>query len=233
MKSSKSSSILTSFDGLRALLKKKSSLPSAKTVAAAPHPGVKQSAPAVDEQQLFEEAMVDVTPIVRDNCRERKPALSAPSDLRSDADAEVVARLSDLVAKGEGFVVAHTPEYIEGTGYSAHPAIAKRLHQGDFAVEAYIDLHGCTAVDAKEAFEEFMVESVRRGRRVVLIIHGRGLCSAKGPVIKAKVEEWLTRGTWRKRVLAYASARACEGGAGATYVLLRRHPATKRLRKKK
>ena len=233
MKSSKSSSVLTSFAALKTLLEKKSFLPSAAAADTALHQTEGHAAPADNEQQLFEKAMSDVTPIVRENCREKNPATGAPSDLRSDPGAEIIAKLSDLVDTGEGFVVADTPEYIEGTGYRAHPSIAKRLHQGDFAVEAHIDLHGFTVIDAQEAFEKFMSEAVKKGRRVVLIIHGRGLCSPRGPVIKAKVEEWLTRGRWRKWLLAYASARACEGGAGATYVLLRRHPATRGVRKKK
>jgi DNA-nicking Smr family endonuclease len=44
------------------------------------------------------------------------------------------------------------------------------------------------------------------------------------------VEEWLTRGPWRKWVVAYSSARIYDGGAGATYVLLRERPVSKRFK---
>ena len=50
-------------------------------------------------------------------------------------------------------------------------------------------------------------------------------------VLKTKVKEWLTSGPWRKWVIAFTSARACDGGTGATYVLLRQRPATKRYRR--
>ncbi|MCD6353824.1 MAG: Smr/MutS family protein [Proteobacteria bacterium] len=60
-----------------------------------------------------------------------------------------------------------------------------------------------------------------------MIVHGRGFCSPKKPVLKTKVVEWLTRSHWRKRVVAFSSTRACDGGAGATYVLLRQRPITK------
>jgi DNA-nicking Smr family endonuclease len=73
--------------------------------------------------------------------------------------------------------------------------------------------------------------AVTTGKNGVLVIHGRGLSSPEEPKLKGKVVEWLTRGPWRKWVVAYASARSCDGGAGATYVLLRRYPATRRLRK--
>jgi DNA-nicking Smr family endonuclease len=68
---------------------------------------------------------------------------------------------------------------------------------------------------------------------MILIIHGRGLSSPADPVLKTKVIQWLSTGPWRKWVMAYASARLCDGGAGATYVLLRNRPATKRMKKKK
>jgi DNA-nicking Smr family endonuclease len=35
----------------------------------------------------------------------------------------------------------------------------------------------------------------------------------------------------RKWVIAFSSARSCDGGAGATYVLLRQRPLTMRFRK--
>jgi DNA-nicking Smr family endonuclease len=66
-----------------------------------------------------------------------------------------------------------------------------------------------------------------------LIIHGRGLSSPGEPVIKAKVAQWLSSGPWKKWVVAFASARMCDGGSGASYVLLRRRPLGKRHRKAK
>ena len=67
---------------------------------------------------------------------------------------------------------------------------------------------------------------------VIFVVHGRGLKSPDKPVLKAKVFEWLTRGPLRAHVIALASARSCDGGAGATYVLLRRRPIGKRQRKR-
>ncbi|MCU0554476.1 MAG: Smr/MutS family protein [Syntrophales bacterium] len=85
--------------------------------------------------------------------------------------------------------------------------------------------------EARIAFEDFLRDSVIRNRRSLLVIHGRGLSSQGEPVLKAKVTEWLTRGPWRKWVIAYSSARLCDGGAGATYLLLRTRPVTKRHKK--
>jgi DNA-nicking Smr family endonuclease len=149
-----------------------------------------------------------------------------------DSDNQTLRRLNTLVKTGEGFVVKNTPEYIEGTGHNVHPKISTRLHRGDFSIQAHVDLHGFGVEDARNAFEIFIKDSIATGKRAVLIVHGRGLSSPDRPVLKTKVVEWLTRGPLRKWVIAFSSARSCDGGTGATYVLLRRRPLTKRYRKK-
>ena len=182
------------------------------------------------EEDLFDEAMEGVRPISRDNCVERVFQMDLPEGFQNKEDAETLSKLRALVRSGIGFNIFDTPEYIEGTGYNVHPEIARRLHRGDFSIQAHVDLHRLTADDAKEVFEKFVKWAVMTGKRGVLIIHGRGLSSPSEPVLKKKVVEWLTRGLWRKWVIAYASARSCDGGAGATYVLLRQRPVSKRLK---
>lgn len=182
------------------------------------------------EGQLFNEAMEGVRPISRENCIERMFQIDFPEGSQKREDAETLSRLRDLVESGIGFNVFDTPEYIEGTGYNIHPEIARRLHRGDFSIQAHVDLHGLIAEDAREVFETFLKWAVTTGRQGVLIIHGRGLSSPSEPVLKRKVVEWLTHGPWRKWVVAYASARSCDGGAGATYVLLRQRPVSKRVK---
>ena len=84
----------------------------------------------------------------------------------------------------------------------------------------------------KEAFENFINDAIRSGKRAVLIIHGRGISSPGEPVLKNKVREWLTRSHWRKWVIAFTSAQSYDGGAGATYVLLRHRLQSKQPKKK-
>ena len=185
------------------------------------------------EEELYKKAMEGVTPISRDKYVERIFQMELPESSRDKEDAEILEKLRDLVRYGRGFNVSDTPEYIEGTGYNVHPEIARRLHQGDFSIQAFVDLHGLIVEDAKEVFEKFLKWAVTNGKRGVLIIHGRGLSSPSEPILKNKVIEWLTRGPWRKWVVAYSSARRCDGGAGATYVLLRPRPVSKRLKKRR
>ncbi|MFC1857486.1 Smr/MutS family protein [Thermodesulfobacteriota bacterium] len=232
MKKNRSSGIYRPFKNLNVLLEKQSVKlrPSPTDVRSADVQG--ESTPQ-EEAQLFLEAMKDVDPITRDNRIEKTYRSALSEGCLYEPDAESLKKLQNLVKHGKGFVVADTPEYIEGTGYRVHPEITSRLHRGDFSIQAYIDLHGFTVSEARDAFESFIKEAVNTGKRAVLVIHGRGLSSPAEPILKSKVKEWLTQSVWRKWVIAFSSARLCDGGAGATYVLLRRRPATKSQRKMK
>jgi DNA-nicking Smr family endonuclease len=229
VKSSKSSFTFKSFQDLKALLKD-ASFPLRELRRVDPIVCEVEETPEIQEE-LFKKAMEGVRPISRENYIERIFQIELPASSRDKEDAEILEKLADLVRYGRGFNVCDTPEYIEGTNYHIPPAVAKRLHRGDYSIQAFVDLHGLVAEDAKEVFEKFIKWTVTRGKTGVLIVHGRGLCSPSEPVLKKKVVEWLTRGPWRKWVAAYASARICDGGAGATYVLLAPRPVSKRLKK--
>jgi len=230
MRSSKAKKVLKSFKELKTHLENRSvSLPNFTADDCGPAP---PETTAQSERQLFRSAMADVIPLPPRN-RIKKPVnTSRPRSARDNPDSEALTRLKNLIRRGEGFVISDTPEYMEGTGYRVPDIVARRLHQGNFSIQSFIDLHGLSVAAAREAFETFMSAAVNMGRRTVLVIHGRGLSSPAQPVLKTQVYNWLTCGRWRNWVMAFTSARSCDGGAGATYILLREHPLTKRKRKK-
>ena len=184
------------------------------------------------DQLLFDQAMADVTPLRKTASPPDSPPAPQRSPQPSESDRAMKA-LRELVRTGRGYRVADTPEYIQGTGYQVPAGIARELHRGTFSIQAHIDLHGMTVPLAHEAFSDFMRDALQRGYRTVLVIHGRGLSSPAEPVLKSELVRWLTSGPWRKWVAAYTSARPCDGAAGATYVLLRSRPMTKRRRRRK
>ena len=231
MKSSKSSFTFKSFQDLKALLSNRP-FPLPDHHRADPIVCEEKQTPTPRmEEDLFKKAMEGVRPIARENCIERIFQIELPESSRDKEDAEILEKLAHLVKYGRGFNVADTPEYIEGTNYHIHPTVAKRLHRGEYSIQAFVDLHGLLAEDAKEVFEKFLKWAVTTGKTGVLIVHGRGLSSPSEPVLKRKVVEWLTHGPLRKWVAAYASARICDGGAGATYILLNPRPVSKRPKK--
>ena len=215
----------TLLDNRSATLEEKSDHLAAKAPASEINPD--------QDKQMFEAAMADVERLPHNICTDIEPPKGIVSATDKTNESDVLLQLEELVKSGKGFVVADTAEYIEGTGYNVSRVVTKRLHSGEFAVQGHIDLHGQSVESARTLFDHFFKESIASGKRMILIIHGRGLSSPADPVLKTKVIQWLTSGPWRKWVMAYASARLCDGGAGATYVLLRRRPATKRLKRKK
>lgn len=211
----------------QALAQFKRSAPEAANPAPAkaplpPPPSPKRRPSAADDGALFLLAMEDVVPVAH-GPELAEPVRPNPFIQRVDEDAETLARLAELVATGEGLDLADTDEYVEGLARGVDPSLLAGLRRGDYSVQAHLDLHGLGADTAKDELERFLVESRRRGRRCVLVIHGRGLHSKDQiPVIKERMGAWLSRGRLSRMVLAFATARPTDGGAGALYVLLRR-----------
>ena len=98
---------------------------------------------------------------------------------------------------------------------------AERLRRGRLPVEARLDLHGMTQVEAHIALTSFIESAAKRGRRCVLIITGKGL-RGEG-VLRRSVPHWLNDERLRPYLLAIENAQPEDGGHGALYILLRRH----------
>jgi DNA-nicking Smr family endonuclease len=196
----------------------------ARASSAKPVPAPAPTSSAPDDRTLFSSAMVGVVPLAREHgLRLDRPGPAADGRRPISEEAEALAALSDLVTGGGHFDIADTREYIEGAVVGLDPRLVRRLRRGDFAWQAHLDLHGMTAVEAREALAVFLAAAVREGHRCVLIVHGRGHNSKDQiPVLKERLKLWLARGQAARLVLAFTSARACDGGAGALYVLLRR-----------
>ncbi len=192
---------------------------------AAPPPPPKKPEPVGDDDaRLFLEAVGEVAPVRAKATRVApgEPPRVDQLDIKSE-DAEALAQLAELVS-GEGpFDLADSDEFVEGNIQGLDPRVLQRLRKGDYAFRTHLDLHGLTKPEAKEALERFLAEAQRAGHRCVLVVTGRGLHSKDQlPVLKESVQHWLTRGRAAARVLAFATARPQDGGAGAIYVLLRR-----------
>jgi DNA-nicking Smr family endonuclease len=95
----------------------------------------------------------------------------------------------------------------------------RKLRRGLYPAQDELDLHGLNQSAARDRLADFIVASRDAGHRCVRIIHGKGYRSgARGAVLKTAVDLWLRR---HLDVLAFASAKAIDGGTGALYVLLR------------
>ncbi len=189
--------------------------------AASPPPTPTHPRPATDDD-LFSDAMRDVQEIreFRVLPCAKAPRHAHPVGKPSDPDADALAILIQIAEGSHPINLSDTQEYVEWTNPGIREGLTGELHTGRFSVQAMLDLHGFTGDEVNEEIDAFLGEAFRRGWRCVKIIHGRGLRSVKGPVLKDAVIRRLL-GQYRKRVLAFVSARQCDGGLGAMYVLLK------------
>jgi DNA-nicking Smr family endonuclease len=233
----KSKGFNTPFDELEALRAKmlaeeREKAAAAKKAAKAPSAfrlppsAADREAPKKADSELFAEEMRGVAQLTPDprgrviGGAEPKPTVRVR---RIDDEAEAYAELADLVEGGGSFDITATDEYIEGLAEGIDKRLLRKLRAGDYAVQAHLDLHGLTSDEARPEVEKFLLAAHADGRRCVLIIHGRGHNSKEGiPVLKERLKVWLTRGRIGRGVLAFCTARATDGGAGAVYVLLRK-----------
>lgn len=188
-------------------------------------PEIKEGILEVEEgRALFAEAMRDVKPIARGPIGRVEAKAPAPPPRKFDtgeyADADPEFELQRVVNRQSPINLPDTDEYLEYTGKGVDMDVPHQLHMGRFAVQDMIDLHGMIEQDASDAFDEFMRRAIHKRLLCVKVIHGRGLRSPGQPVLKTAMVGWL-RSRYNKRVRAFATARANDGGLGATYILLR------------
>ena len=100
-----------------------------------------------------------------------------------------------------------------------------RMKRGKLRPEGRIDLHGMTLSEAQPELTRFILSSQASGRRLVLVITGKGP-SGMG-VLKQSVPVWLDQPTFRRVVNGYRIAHPRHGGEGALYVRIRRRQASR------
>lgn len=96
------------------------------------------------------------------------------------------------------------------------------LRAGEIAPANRLDLHGMSEEAARGHVFRFIRQAAQSGLSCVAVVHGRGMRSPDGPVLKEAVPAWLTQLPLARAVAAFASAPRDRGGDGVTLVLLRR-----------
>ncbi len=193
-------------------LKAKPARPAKRPASEAPDPEA--------DLEFFKNAMADVKEIRE--FRRMDSGKPGPAPRRAVPEwQEALIELRKIVAGQAGITLSDTDEYIEWASPKAAADIAKRLHGGEFAVQDTLDLHGFTLADAENAFADFFRDALRRRLFCIKVIHGRGLRSPNGPVLKEAVLGWL-KGPYRKKIWAYSTAKGSDGGLGATYIILKK-----------
>ena len=92
--------------------------------------------------------------------------------------------------------------------------------KGNVFIENKLDLHGFNLVEAKNLLEDFINQSVENGKRLILVITGKGKVGEG--IIKNNIISWLNTKDFRNKILAVNYASKKHGGSGAIYIFLRK-----------
>lgn len=201
------------FEGLKEIIR-------TRGIGFIPAPVAEKKPEPPTDDELFTRAMTGVREIKEFRDMRPKARRAATPLIRKLPGCDTVQALEELVAGLGALNLAGTQEYVQWINKDCRADLARLLHEGRFSVKDCIDLHGYTVEEAEEAVALFLGESLRKGHKCLKIIHGRGLRSPRGPVVKEMLVRRLSR-NYRRHVVAFVTARQCDGGLGALYVLLK------------
>jgi DNA-nicking Smr family endonuclease len=102
----------------------------------------------------------------------------------------------------------------------------QRVARGREAIDARLDLHGYTQIEAHAELLRFLQRAQANGARIALVVTGKGIGRGSDQrergVLKRQVPMWLSLPQFRSLVVGFEDAHLGHGGEGALYVRLRR-----------
>ena len=105
------------------------------------------------------------------------------------------------------------------------------LKRGKLQPEFILDLHGMNTVTAKKRSIEFIRLNYLNGKRLLLIITGKGKSlktsffenKTEIGIIRKSLKAWLYESDMRTKILGVVSSHIIHGGEGAFYIYLKKN----------
>lgn len=170
-----------------------------------------------DDRRLFREAVGPVRDLSVDEDLLRA-SLPPPLPLPKQSLADERKVVDELLLSDESLSGAASGEVLNHLQPGYPPKLLRQMRRGQFVINAEIDLHALSVARARPILVEFLTQCRNRRQRCVRVIHGKGLRSPDGSVIKALTERILRQ---RSEVIGFTSAPPAQGGTGAVLVLLK------------
>jgi DNA-nicking Smr family endonuclease len=165
-----------------------------------------------DEHALWEAVTRSVKPL-----RKRPP--TPQSETVEPAPAERPARRMAAIPARAPSAKPAAPPPLTSLDRRSRQKIARGRHE----IEGRLDLHGHSQAEAHAALLRFLRSSQAKGRKLVLVITGKGLRGDRDSgVLRRQVPLWLALPEFRALVVGFDQAAAAHGGEGALYVRVRK-----------
>ena len=132
--------------------------------------------------------------------------------------------------KYTNFLTDGEVEWVEPLSILSHkisgiqPNVFKNLKAAKYQFDYHLDLHKMNVIQARDAVFQLINSAEVEDFRCFLVIHGKGERSKQPARLKSYVNHWLKQ---IHQVVAFNTALPKHGGAGSTYVLLKK-PKQKR-----
>ena len=176
--------------------------------------------PTPQDDALWEEIKRTVRPL------ERKPAPADEKPIRGSAQKRQTypgATKTPQTPKPVSRALAAPKPRPSPPGPALDRKSRRRLSRGREDVDDRLDLHGLNQAAAFHALIGFLRAAQAGGKRLVLVITGKGRSEyGDAGVLQSAVPKWLAGAEFRSLVAGVEEAGRRHGGGGALYVRLRR-----------
>ncbi|KNC11768.1 DNA endonuclease SmrA [Pantoea sp. RIT-PI-b] len=169
----------------------------------------------LDDEDLFRDAMGDVTPLK--NCANTQ-WLRAPSPKAPRAPHEGDKQENFLTRGYLDIIPLTTPlEYkVDGV----QQGVLDKLRLGKYPPQASLNLLRQPVETCRQALFSFILQANKHGLRNLLIVHGKGRDDeSHANIVRSYLARWLQE---FEQVQTFCTAQPQDGGAGALYVGLRK-----------
>ena len=174
-----------------------------------------------DEMSVFSQEVKGIQPL--ENNKVYLSSKAVPVGFRARKRAAQMVQEADRNHLSHDYMEKVEPnDILEYKRSGIQDGVFKRLRQGKYGIEARLDLHRKTVMQAREQVYKFADDCLLHDIRVAIIIHGKGdrIPDRKSQaIIKSYTNKWLRD---LDSVMAFHSANRCHGGLGAVYVLFKK-----------
>jgi len=177
----------------------------------------KKQAQGMEDENLFRQETQDVVPLktpARSDSRTPRKATRSPQWQTKPRDIH-----SGSISPATAAEQAGSEETASYRRNGVQTRLLQKLKRGRFPPADQLDLHHETTVAAHTMLQDFIAKAQDQRLQCIRIIHGKGLRSKTGPVLKHMVHQALRE---HAGVLAFTTLKPAHGGSGAVDVLLKR-----------
>tara|TARA_Y100000022_G_C13167733_1_gene337069 strand:- start:310 stop:786 length:477 start_codon:yes stop_codon:yes gene_type:complete len=103
--------------------------------------------------------------------------------------------------------------------FALDPKTKKNINSKKFVIDAIVDLHGKTEIQAYEVIKNFIKNSYLEELKNIIIITGKG-ANSQGK-LKLKTPSWLKNEELSKFIVGFETMPYNKGGEGALFVKLK------------